>query len=718
MMPATLFHLFIGGFETPWRAVALAGEERIHAPWSFDVTCTPPDHAAPVDVGALLARPARFGLPTGDDNERLVSGFIDRVVAVHHGYRFTVVPYVAELGDVVDHHVFLGKDAVTIAEEVLATRHLRVERRLTRDIAARAQCVQHAETSLAFVSRILAEEGIAWWLKPNEEDDVLVLSDSPSAYNDVEGGCTLRVAEDAGLDGEDTVRKIRLRACVVSDKVSMRDYDFEHPSVDQSVEAGDHGGGLEVFAYPGGYADPSVGRTVARIRLEEVQREALVLEAETRCRRLAAAHVLSLREGARDDINQPWLVVEVTHALDQHGYLARFRAVPAANGYRPPRPTSPRMPGVQTATVSGPSGSEIHTEAHGRVRAKLRWDRRLERDETSSHWLRVAQPPTSGGFFLPRTGWEVLLGFSGSSADAPFVLARLANGAAPPPEALPARKVVSAFGSLTTPNGGSGNELRLDDSAGAEGMGFSASANYNERTENDKVTGVVGADAHAIGASRKLIVGTVHQVSVTSAQSYTIGGSREVNVNANKSIGAASEAVVIGGARMFTIGGDQTTACSALTRVVGAAKAEAAIEHQHRSVTGSSTIAIGGTWTAAAGAHAGVSVLGASVEQVGGAKNIVCGKYNLNVTGALSETLATRSIRASGDRGEQFGATATYLVGGAAKLAGADVVIKATAKITIKAGGATVTITPGSITIDGAFSGAVASEDHGDEAYG
>ncbi len=265
--------------------------------------------------------------------------------------------------------------------------------------------------------------------------------------------------------------------------------------------------------------------------------------------------------------------------------------------------------------------------------------------------------------------------------------------------------MVGAFGSLTTPKGGSGNVLRLDDAAGGEGMGVAASADYNERTENDKVTGIVGADAHAIGAARQLIVGTVHHVSVSGAQAYTIGGSREVNVNANKSIAAGSEAVTVGGARMFTIGGDLATSCAVLTRLVGAAKAEAPIEHQSRSVTGASTIAVGAAWKVAAGAHASVSVLGANIETVGGAKNIICGKYNLSVTGAFSETVASRSVNAGGDRGEQFGATATYAIGGSAKLSGADIVFKATAKITIKAGGTTITLTPGSITIDGEFSG-------------
>ncbi len=75
-------------------------------------------------------------------------------------------------------------------------------------------------------------------------------------------------------------------------------------------------------------------------------------------------------------------------------------------------------------------------------------------------------------------------------------------------------------------------------------------------------------------------------------------------------------------------------------------------------------------------------------------------------------------MSAQGNRAEQFGASATYAIGGTAKLSGADVVIKATTRITLRAGGASITITPASITINAGFDGAVASEDHGNESYG
>src|SRR5262249_27476449 len=147
---------------------------------------------------------------------------------------------------------------------------------------------------------------------------------------------------------------------------------------------------------------------------------------------------------------------------------ARFRATPKDTPFRPARLHAPRISGVENATSTGPSNQDLHTDAYARVKAQLRWDRRGKKDEKSSAWVRTLQPPTSGGFMLPRTGWEVLLGFVGTSADAPIVLGRLPNGAAPPPDKQPGHKTSSAFGSLTTPGGGTKNLVRMMDSSGGE----------------------------------------------------------------------------------------------------------------------------------------------------------------------------------------------------------------------------------------------------------
>lgn len=55
--------------------------------------------------------------------------------------------------------------------------------RVARTLEKRAQCVCAFEARLDFVSRILAEEGIAWYL-PVDRKDVLVLSDRTSGWEE------------------------------------------------------------------------------------------------------------------------------------------------------------------------------------------------------------------------------------------------------------------------------------------------------------------------------------------------------------------------------------------------------------------------------------------------------------------------------------------------------------------------------------------------------
>src|SRR5262249_43981790 len=157
-------------------------------------------------------------------------------------------------------------------------------------------------------------------------------------------------------------------------------------------------------------------------------------------------------------------------------------------------------------------------DEHGRSTALLRWDRRRSPNEKSSAWIRSHQPQQSGGMFLPRAGWEVLLAFQGTSADEPHALGRLDNGVAVPAESLPHRKVRSAFGSRTTPGGGSANVLSTDDAAGNEGMLLNASGDYDEVTAIDKMVQVAAADVHVVGATRKQLVGAASQIKVDAAR--------------------------------------------------------------------------------------------------------------------------------------------------------------------------------------------------------
>jgi type VI secretion system secreted protein VgrG len=706
------FKLSIQGSATSLYVVRVEGTERVHAPHRFAVTVRV-DEGASLDAEAVIGERASLTLMHGGDVREIV-GIVDAIEEIGAGCCVTLASRMAMLEDAVDHRVFLDQDAATIAESVLGDHGVTIKRRLARVLPPRTQCVQAFENDLAFVSRILAEEGILWHLE-QDGGEVVVFTDNAAAYLPIVGPDAIPFADAAGLAGEEAVFDAVLTRAAAHDKVTLGAYDFARPLVDQTAGAGS--GALERHEFPGGYTDPSLGQVLATIRLEQARAREVVLRARTTSRRLAPGAIFQLTGAPRRDLNGAWLVLQLSHrgidesaevAPDGQHYEAELVAVPTTIPHRPARVRAPSMGGVQTATTTGPSGVEIHTEKHGRVKALLRWDRRRSRDDTSSTWIRPLQPPTSGGFFLPRPGWEVLLGFSGRSADEPYQLGRMYNAEAPPPEGLPAKQVQSAFGTLTTPGGGSGNQLGLDDAAGSEGMTMSASGDYNERTENDKGTAVTGDDARTVGANHTAIVGIAHALTVTGAQSYAIGGSRDVTTVGNLSIGTSKESVSVGGLRSFQVGGDYTTTASTLMRSVGALKAELAIQEVNRHVSGVSSVVVGGGWQEIGGLTSSVSVLGASALTVAGPLSIRAKDYALKAN-ALSETYAARSVSAKGKRVEAFGGPAKYTVGGTMKLKGAGVYFKAASKITLKAGGVTIVITPSAIKIRGAFDSSEAS---------
>jgi type VI secretion system secreted protein VgrG len=130
-------------------------------------------------------------------------------------------------------------------------------------------------------------------------------------------------------------------------------------------------------------------------------------------------------------------------------------AVPTTLPYRPElRTPKPVVQGLESATVVGPLGEEIHTDEYGRVRVHFHWDRESQRDQSSSCWLPTSQPWAGAGFGavnIPRIGQEVLVEFLNGDPDRPVVIGRVYTETNPVPDKLPRYKNVSGLMSESTP---------------------------------------------------------------------------------------------------------------------------------------------------------------------------------------------------------------------------------------------------------------------------
>jgi phage baseplate assembly protein gpV len=92
--------------------------------------------------------------------------------------------------------------------------------------------------------------------------------------------------------------------------------------------------------------------------------------------------------------------------------------------------------------------------------------------------------------------------------------------------------------------------------------------------------------------------------------------------------------------------------------------------------------------------------------------------YAISVKGALSEDYASRTVSAGGGVAEAFRASGAYDIQGAATFTGSEVVVEATAKLTLQAGGVTVEMTPSGITIHGPLHGQCNSVQGKESSFG
>ncbi|WP_353328883.1 type VI secretion system Vgr family protein, partial [Chitiniphilus shinanonensis] len=159
---------------------------------------------------------------------------------------------------------------------------------------------------------------------------------------------------------------------------------------------------------------------------------------------------------------------------------AQRRGIPLPPDYAGSAHAKPTALGVQTATVVGPEGEEIHTDQYGRIKVQFHWQRPQEHpefganlDDRSSCWLRVAYPSAGAAWghqFIPRIGQEVLVDFIEGDIDRPLVKGVLYNGSHPTPAfsgagSLPANKALSGIQSKEY-QGSQYGELLFDDTQG------------------------------------------------------------------------------------------------------------------------------------------------------------------------------------------------------------------------------------------------------------
>lgn len=639
-----------------------------------------------------------------------------------------IAPDLWRLGRRADCRIFQNLSVIDIATQVLVGAGIPKDRQTWKTKGthpARTYVAQYRETDLEFVMRILSEEGIYFAIEFKDDVDHVVFGDDPAGFGPIPGTTSLPFRAEWGFYVvEDVVGHIEQNVVTRTDKVTLRDYNFLKPKLglDSAAESTDPGKHvLEVYDYPGRFADKDTGGRLAKVALTAMQAERNVVSGETGTLGMQPGMTFSIEGHPYAPLDQKLLVTSVSiegydlaarfqeeRGARDSGFGVRFTAIPASTSpYAPPvRERARVIPGIQTAFTTGPAGKEIYTNNQGQVKAQFHWDRLGKKDDKSSCWMRTSQLPTGGSVLLPRMKWEVTVRYSEGDADQPFVMARMYNATTPPPYALPAGKARSSVQTATTPGGGSTNEFRMDDTGGKEEMFFNASKDMSVKVLNNTT--------ESVGNDQTRDVGADHSLSITNSFSANVGANQTVKVDGNQDVKVSTtmvdtvggdQTLAISGNRDMKIGGDHkreiggdsslTVNANMIDLVVGAVT-----DH----TLGNFTHDVGSAFVEMTAKNHALNV-GKSMTETTGAVKMkgAMGDIGVQVGGTMSHNVAGAIInKVTGDRIEAAKANLTEIAAGAHIIKAKTVSYEAEATLNLVMGASIVSITPASITVVGA----------------
>ena len=467
---------------------SMRATEEISTPFEYELELLSEDPNVPLDD--LLGKGLTISLERADGRVRHFNGLCSRVSqgarqGRFHRYHATVRPWLWFLTRTRNYRIFQEKSVPDILKEMFnlhsAIADVSVE--LTESYGPWTYCVQYGESDFAFISRLMEHEGIYYFFRHTEGKHTLVIADSPTAHTaDYDEELPFIPPEERVRPELEYINEWSVSREVRPGKYSLSAYDFEKPSVDLQVRSNitrPHAlADLEVFEYHWDYIDRNDGETYARARIEEQQSKYERATGSTNARALSPGGLFTLAHHPRADQNAQFLVVAAQYELrggEHEGrdagaaeYSCRFTALNSRQPFRAERITpKPVVQGPQTALVVGPGGEDIHTDQYGRVKVHFYWDRKGNRDDTSSCWIRVSQNwggKNWGGMFIPHVGQEVIVQFEGGDPDLPLITGRVYNAEQMPPVELPGGKTKS----IIRDHGN--NEIIMEGAAGKQQM--------------------------------------------------------------------------------------------------------------------------------------------------------------------------------------------------------------------------------------------------------
>jgi type VI secretion system secreted protein VgrG len=573
----------------------LTAKEEIGRPYLIELSLSSGKAKAAIDK--MLGASVTVTMIDADKSKAYFNGLVSRAnfVGMHGGvyhYHVELRPSLWILSRTRDCKIFQNMSAWDIINKVLKDAgftETEDKRQNQAGSIVLEYCVQYNESAFDFISRLMEEYGLYFYISHEEGEHKIVFADDPGSHTVQGDPIPFYFGQTEQRAVEDHIWEWSADHHLMPGAQTYRDYNFTTPAADltaKSLDPGQHPyGSFEVYQYPGRYETVDDGQKLAGVRMQQYKSATQVCTGRSNARRVRVGNKIKLKDTTDPTTSQEYLVThtEITMTIaegnsDSRGQLidshrVNFSAIPGDVPFRLPSITPrPLIRGPQTAKVVGTSGQEIMTDKYGRIKVKFFWDRDPGADENSSCWIRVAQTWAGAGWgtmFIPRIGMEVVVEFLEGNPDRPIVTGVVYNATQTVPDTLPDNMTRSTIKTNSSQGGGGFNELRFEDKAGSEEVFFQAQKDYhkvvlnNETIEitNDTVTTVKQGkrDITVSQGNNSLTVSQGNDSSTVSAGNHSLsvsaGGSKTTTgqafeVTAGTSVkltGTASIELTVGG---------------------------------------------------------------------------------------------------------------------------------------------------------------------------
>ena len=456
------YHLNITGSPALLSVLNFSGEETLSTPYRFVIEVTSP--VTDLATASILGQAASFTIQPIDGAAMSLASLVGDLAStlanpaparVFHGlitqfdqlsssadqthYRLVLEPRVADLSRDVASRLFQQQSAPEILEAVL--RHAGFtatdfQFTLRANYPMREYTTQYEETTLEFLQRIAADEGIWFRFTQTDDREVIVFGDDLDAYD--RSGLTAPTRPDAGLEstGAEAIKSLTQQRRRVTQSVRLNDDNHRTAGVslltDANVARDDSTTAGTDYRWGDHQKDPDDAQRIAKLRHQAHLTKQVIYDGTGNVLALASGSVLQLSDKILPDAPHGLVITAVTHigARDQ-AYNNTFKAIPADRPYRSQPLSWPNISGLLPARIMSPGNYKYaYLNTDGEYRVQLPFDLDSWSPGGTSRPVRLAKPYSGrdyGHHFPLIDGAEVILAFTQGDPDRPYIVGAVHN---------------------------------------------------------------------------------------------------------------------------------------------------------------------------------------------------------------------------------------------------------------------------------------------------